>query len=257
MQHHRRKLITFILPGLAVVGLAVAVAHATSRKAEKIVARHVTAIGGKRFRSVTALRAVGTAEVRGMSVPITLWRQRPDRSRLELTILGRDIIQAYDGENAWWVNPVVGANEPQEMPDDFARELILWSDFDGPLIDYKRKRHEIDYLGQEMIESGAAHKLRVVLRDTEVYVYIDCETYFEVKRTHTQIFKGRATAVNTYFSRFADVAGIKTPHVIRGVGFAGEPFTMRFDSVAFDVEPDDSRFDMPGRKRKHGSGYGF
>lgn len=257
MRHHRRDVTVSIMAAFAAIGLVVTVAQATSRKAEKIVSRHLAAIGGRKLKSVAAMRAVGTADFRGMTVPITLWKQRPDQSRFELSMLGHDIVQAYDGEVAWWINPIAGAVEPTEMPEDFAREMILWSDFDGPLVNYKRKRHSIDYVGEEEISTGLAHKLRVVLRNgTEVHVYIDSETFFEVKRTHTQIYKNVPVNVDTYFSGFADAGGMMAPHVIRGVGFGGEPFTMRFERVDFDVEPDPTRFEMPGRAKRDRSGYG-
>jgi hypothetical protein len=254
--HHRRNLIAAVVPVFAILGFVVTAAQAGSRKAEKIVARHVAAIGGKRLKSVGAFRAVGTAEVRGMTVPMTLWKQRPDRSRLDLTILGHNVTQAYDGDVAWWINPMVSAPRPTEMPGDFAREMKLWSDFDGPLVNHKGKRHTIDYLGQETIGTGAAHKLRVVLRDgTEIHSYIDSQTYFEVKRTHTQIYKERPVKVDTHFSEFVAFDGVTAPRVIKGTGFGGEPFTMRFQTVDFDVESDDTRFEMPGRSKRR-SGYG-
>jgi hypothetical protein len=245
------------MAAIAAIGLVVTAVQATSRKAEKIVSRHLSAIGGRKLKSAAALRAVGTAEFRGMTVPITLWKERPDRSRLELSMLGHDIVQAYDGEVAWWINPIAGAVEPAEMPEDFAREMILWSDFDGPLVDHSRKRHAIDYLGEEAINTGPAHKLQVAARNgAEIHVYIDSKTFFEVKRTHTQIFKGVPMSVDTYFSGFADAGGVIAPHVIRGTGFGGDPFTMRFESINFDVEPDPARFEMPGRVKKQRSIYG-
>jgi hypothetical protein len=233
---------------LAATTLAPRPANATSRKADQIARNHLAAIGGDRFQEVVAVRVDGTVEVHGVSASFTLWRQRPDLSRVEMSILGQDIVQAYDGETAWWINPVVGSSAPSEMPEDFAREMAFWSDFDGPLVDYAKKRSKLRYLGEEELDTGKAYKIRVAMADgEEVYVYIDGKTYLEVKRTHTQYFHGEATAVDTYFSDFAEFGGIIAPQKIEGVGFAGERFTMRLGSIELDVESDASRFNMPGR----------
>jgi hypothetical protein len=233
-------------------------AQATSRKADQIARKHVAAIGGDRFMELVAMRIEGNVSMQGVSAPFTLWRQRPDLSRVEMSIMGHDIIQAYDGEVAWWINPVVGANTPSIMPADFTREVAFWSDFDGPLVGYKKKRYKLRYMGVEEEPGGPAYKIRVAMTGGhEVYVYIDCETYLEVKRTHTQVFNGEPASVDTRFSNFAEIDGITIPQTISGVGFVGERFTMQLRSVVLDIEPDEGRFAMPGRERKKGSGLGY
>ena len=162
--------------------------------------------------------------------------------------MGHDVIQAFDGEAAWWINPLVGAGAPTEMPEDFAREVAFWSNFDGPLVDYRKRK--LRYLGEEELDTGPAYKIRVAMPGgDEVYTFIDSKTYLEVRRTHTQYFHGEPVVVDTYFSDFARFDGIVVPRRITGVGFAGERFVMRVGSVVLDVQPDESRFQMPGREK--------
>ena len=229
---------------------AIAAGPATSPQAERIIRKHVAAMGGDRLEAVEAVHAEGEVEVNGVTAPFSLWRQRPDRSRLELSILGYDVVQAYDGKVAWWINPVVGAADPEPMPEEFAREVALWSDFTGPLVDYQRKRHRVKYEGKDMLETGEAHKLRVGLPGGgEVVVFIDAESYLEVRRTHTPTYQGKSITVNTYFSDFTAVDGVTIPQTIRGVGFGGAAFIMRFGRVTLDVEDDASRYEMPGGEK--------
>jgi hypothetical protein len=231
---------------------------ASSRRAERIVKKHINAIGGKSLKAINSVRVLGRVEVRDLEVSFTLWKQRPDLSRLEVSILGYDVIQAYDGETAWWVNPVLGAAKAEEMPADFARELIRWSDFDGPLVDYKKKRHKIKLVDEETLDTGSAYKLRIALHSgDEIYSYIDAVTYMEVKRTHTQTYQDKAITVDTYFSDFIEIDGVTTARVIRGIGFGTEPFIMRLETIDTDVEPDEARFGMPGRHKKRRIGIGY
>jgi hypothetical protein len=229
--------------GLTITATAV---RGGSPKADRIVRRHVAAIGGDKLKSVQVIRASGVVQIRTFNVPFTLWKERPGLARLDVAIMGYDLVQAYDGKTAWWINPVAGAAKPEVMPADFAREMKLWADFEGPLVEYKKKRHKIKYLGEEKLETGEAYKLRVALPGgDEILAYIDQDTHMEVRRTHTQFFRGKAITVNTYFSDFAEAGGITTPRTIRGVGFGGEPFTMTLDTIDTEAQSDRSRFDMP------------
>jgi len=226
---------------------------AVSPKIERIVERHLKAVGGDKLKAIDALRADGEVEVRGFTVPFTAWWQRPNRSRLDLSIMGYDVIQAYDGSVAWWLNPVAGVTTAQVMPEDFAREMKLWSDFTGPLVDYERKRYKLKYLGKEELKTGEAYKLRVAMSGgVELLVYIDGETYLEVRRTYTQTIEGKSITVHTNFSDFTDTDGVTTPRTIAGVGFGGTAFVMRFKTLDLDVEPDPTRFELPDAKKKSG-----
>lgn len=234
----------------SLVGLRTAPVEAGSHRADRIIKKHVRALGGSKLKSLEAMRATGHVEVQGMAVPFTLWRQRPNLSRMEMSFMGHEVIQAYDGKTAWWVNPLLGASEPTEMPEEFAQNMLRWTDFDGPLVDYKRKRHRVKYLGEERLDTGKAHKLRVTLRNGDVWhVYLDSETFLEVKRTYAQTYQGRTSTVDTYFSDFIEVDGVTAPRVIRGVGLGGDPYTMTFDSFDTKVKADRRRFEIYGRPR--------
>jgi len=234
--------------GVTALGLIVTASavRGGSPKADRIARRHVAAIGGDKLKAIQAVRAQGVVEIRKFKVPFTLLKERPDLARLDVKIMGYDLVQAYDGKIAWWVNPVAGAAQPQEMPEDFAREMRLWSDFEGPLVEYKKKRHKVKYIGKEKLDTGDAYKLWVALPSgVEIFTYIDEDTHMEVRRTHVQLFRGKTITVNTYFSDFAEAGGVITPRTIRGVGFGGEPFTMTLEKIETDVGSNRSRFDMP------------
>ena len=249
MQALDHRFAASIAIGVTALGLIVSATavRGGSPKADRIARRHVAAIGGGKLKMIQAVRAQGVVEIRQFKVPFTLLKERPDLARLDITIMGYDIVQAYDGKIAWWVNPVAGAVEPREMPEDFAREMKLWSDFEGPLVEYRKKRHKIKYIGKETLDTGDAYKLRVAMPDgVEIFTYIDQDTHMEVRRTHVQFFRGKTITVNTYFSDFAEAGGVTTPRTIRGVGFGGESFTMTLETIETDVGSDRSRFDMPG-----------
>ena len=84
---------------------------------DEIVARNLQARGGlERLRAVQAITMKGLMQAaNGTDLPTTLYMQRPNRIRQEVTVNGRLAIQAFDGERGWAQNPMMG-NAPVEVP---------------------------------------------------------------------------------------------------------------------------------------------
>jgi outer membrane lipoprotein-sorting protein len=217
-----------------------------ARKADRIIKKHVKALGGtNNLKAIESVRVRGYLEQGGFEIPFTLLMKRPNRSRMEMGIGGRDIIQAYDGKTAWWVNPFTGAGEPEIMPDEIAESMLRWVDFDGPLVGYKKKRHRVEYADEIKLETGKAHKIKLTLAGGDVWhVFIDSESYLEVKRTFMQTYEGRTNEVSTYFSHFKEIEGFMTPTMVKGDGLDGSPYTMTFEKFEFNVDVDDAQFRM-------------
>lgn len=217
-------------------------------RADRLIRKHVRALGGKgRIREIGDVQASGRIAARGREVEFTLWMQHPNRTRVEVNLLGRELIQAYDGETAWWVNPFLGSSEPAPMPAAFSKALLRWVDFRGPLVGYRSKGHRAWYRGvRRMDDGGKADHIELEVANGEVWhIFLDRRTHLEVMRTFEQRVKGDVLEVQTHFAGFREVRGVKVPTIIESVGPMGEPFTMYVDKVDFNVGVDTERFAMP------------
>jgi hypothetical protein len=226
-----------------------AIAGSRSRKADKIIKKHIRALGGlKNIEAIDNMQATGYVETEGFEVDFKLWMQRPNRSRIEISIQGFDIVQAYDGETARWINPLAGAGEPKEMPQAFARAMIRWTEFDGPLVNYRKKRHRVGYAGERELDDGrTAYDIELTRANGEEWhIFIDTESYLEVMRTFEQTFEGKTTEVVIHFSDFTEVEGLRTPRVIEGLAITGTPFRMVFVSFNAGVPVDKEFFSISG-----------
>jgi hypothetical protein len=98
-----------------VPALAVAQAPATEAlpSADEIVAKHVAATGGEAaIRKHSSTRATGTFELAaaGLSGTVSVISAAPNRTMLRIEVPGMgEILQGFDGTNAWSVNPMAGA----------------------------------------------------------------------------------------------------------------------------------------------------
>ncbi len=243
----QRRFIAAIL-GVFVVGLPV---WASSQTVDELIAKNIEAMGGyKKWKSIQSMKITGLIQTQGMEMPFVRYAKRPNLLRIEATMQGQTMIQAYDGKTPWWIFPFMGSTDPQKMPPDQAEDFIQQADFDGPMIDYQKKGHKIELAGKEEVEGTEAYKLKITLKNGQVlHVYLDPEYYLEIKQTTFRKSQGTEFEVETYFGDYKEVEGILLPHSIQ-IQAGIQKTSLSIEKVEFNVEMDDSLFTMPDRAGK-------
>ena len=215
---------------------------------ETVLARYAAAIGP--VETIQSRRA--TMRVSGVApfeIPVVVEAMRPDMIRKEVSIQDNIQITAYDGTDAWRVDPFVpGGNRPMDVPDAELPDLMEEADFDGVLIDPAAKGHRVTYVGPALLRIGSrripVHTLAVKLRNgRESIVYLDATSYLEVQRIRTRPAMGRNTRVTITPGDYRTIRGIAIPHVIE---IAPEglptPVSIVIDRVELNVAVDRQRF---------------
>ena len=86
-------------------------------------------------------------------------------------------MQAYDGTTAWTINPMMGSDQPQEVPGPVAESLKEQADFDGPLLDYKAKGNTVELVGNEDLAGKKVHHLKLTRKGGKtMHFYLDAAT---------------------------------------------------------------------------------
>jgi outer membrane lipoprotein-sorting protein len=235
---------------LLVAGLAGAAVQAQT--ADEIINKNLEARGGKdKIKAVQTARMTGKLVMgQGMEAPITMELARPNKMRMEFTLQGMTGVQAYDGKSGWSVMPFMGKTEPEKMSDDDVKQAEDMADMDGLLVDYKEKGHQVEYVGKEDVEGTPAYKLKVTKKNGDVVnVYIDSESYMEIKDAGKVKVRGQEIEGQTTFGDFKKVEGIVYPFSIEQKSSAG-PGGMTISISKIEVNPavDNSRFAMPAAK---------
>jgi outer membrane lipoprotein-sorting protein len=148
------------------------------------------------------------------------------------------------------VMPFMGKTEPEAMSADDVKQAEDQADMDGILVDYKEKGHQIEYVGKEDVEGTPAHKLKVTKKNGDVVnVYIDAESYMEIKDAGKVKVRGQEIEGQTLFGDFKKVDGIVYPFSIEQKA-AGGPGGMMITISKIEINPtlDASRFAMPAAK---------
>jgi hypothetical protein len=240
-----RKALLLILAG-TLLGLPVSAQDMTL---DDVLAKHYDALGG-----VDNLKAVKSAVFKGnmtmgqgMEAPFTMTFLRPMQARLEFTMQGMTGVQAFDGEVAWMVMPFLGKNDPEEMADDQAKNMKEQADFDGPLVDWKEKGHQVELVGLEETEGTEAYKLQVNLANGDVrYHFLDSEYFISIKQEGKTEVQGNEVEFETILSDYKEVGGLMFPHSIESKpkgAPSGQVITI--ETIELDGEVSSDLFAMP------------
>jgi len=235
---------------LLVAGLTGAAVQAQT--ADEIINKNLEARGGKdKIKAVQSERMTGKLVMgQGMEAPVVMELARPNKMRMEFTLQGMTGIQAYDGKSGWSVMPFMGKTEPEAMSADDIKQAEDQADMDGLLVDYKEKGHQIEYAGKEDVEGTPAHKLKVTKKNGDVVnVYIDAESYMEIKDAGKVKVRGQEIEGQTLFGDFKKVDGVVYPFSIEQKS-SGGPGGMTITISKIEINPtvDASRFAMPAAK---------
>ena len=191
--------------------------HAAPPTADELVAKNLEARGGAdKLRAIHSQHVVGKMRLGGgLEAKTESWATAPGHWRDEFSLQGLTAIEAWDGSQAWAINPFEGRRDPQKITADDAKDMIESADFIGPLLDYKAKGSKIEYLGTEDIDGTDAHKLRVSFKNGDSWVvYLDPDQFLEIRIVTHHMVRGQERVNTTDVGEYEKVDGLYFPFEI-------------------------------------------
>jgi len=220
------------------------------KTADDVIAHYIDAIGGRaKLDSVKSLRMTGKAiGMGGMEVPLVVEFKRPKKVRVEFTVQGMAGVQAFDGKTGWFIMPFMGKTDPEKMPPDMVEVIEEQGDFEGSLVDYKKKGHQVELVGKDDFEGSEVYKLKVTKKSGKIeYYFLDAEYYILLQVKGKRKFQGTEVEMTTKFGDYKEVDGLLLPHSIQQGGMAGDT---TFEKIELNVNIPDDRFTMPEVKKE-------
>lgn len=223
--------------------------QASAQTVDELIKKNIDAHGGsQKLKAVKSAKSSGKITLQGLEIPMTVIQKRPGMARMDLTFQGKSMVQAYDGENGWKIDPFQGSSEPEKVAGDELKELQEQSDLDGALVDYKDKGHTVELIGKEDMEGTPVYKLKLTLKNGDVrHIYLDADNYLELKVTSKRKTPGGEIEVDTYLGNYKPLNGLVFPFSMESKvkGQTVSQFTI--DKVELDVAIDDALFKMPAK----------
>lgn len=237
---------------LSVMLLGALAAPASALTVDELVSRNIEARGGiDAIRAIQSIKASGRMNFSGGDFSIDLGfatlNEREGKVRSEASIQGLTQVTAYDGKEAWTINPFQGRRDPERMSAEDSKGLELQSDIDGPLVDWKQKGHQVEYLGTEDMDGTEAHKLKITLKNGDIqYRYLDPDYFLEILVVDQTRRRGVETEMETELGNYEKVAGVYMPFALESGpkgGRRGQKITI--EKAEANVDIDDSLFAFP------------
>jgi outer membrane lipoprotein-sorting protein len=220
---------------------------------DDIIQKNIEARGGmKKWAELDNFTMEGIYVSFSEPEPFKMWRQRPDLYRFDSIRIKKTVIHGYDGQKAWWINPLMGPphDKPQIIPaENNLDKVTLRERFFEPVFwNYKEKSHLVELEGKVIFDDKDCYKLKVTLADSSVeYWYIDTETFLETGMTGDTYDFGIKVGMEMFFSNYEEVEGITFPYLIESE-YGTRYRSMEIEIIKTNTEIDPSVFEIPDEK---------
>ncbi len=218
-------------------------------KLDDVLAEYVEARGGMEvINKMESMKATGKMTMGPMEAPLSFVYKKPNKIYTTFEIQGMKGIQAYDGDKGWQVMPFMGKTEAELMAGDELKQLKDQADIEGVLINSESKGHVLELIGTTEIEGTPVIEIKVTKKNGDlVTVFLDEEYKLEVMTRAKMSAMGQEVEAETYFSDYKEVGddGVPVAHsmAVKINGSVAQNLT--FDKFEYNVEVEDSLFDMP------------
>ncbi len=218
-----------------------------AQEIDEIVDTYLENIGGaENWQKITSMKVVGKSSMQGMEFPFTRIGAKPNKFRMDINVMDKNIVQAYDGEVAWSINPFQGGDKPQKADEEMTKEMAK-EEFEDSFINYKDKGHTVTLEGKEEIDGTETFKVKMVKKDESiVFYYFDTENFVPIMyKSFMETGPAKGQAMETYVSDYQEVDGLYMPFSMeQKVG--GQTFMqMTMETVEFNVDIDEKEYAFP------------
>ena len=220
----------------------------SAQTAEDLVTRNLQAKGGvDKIKAIRSLRSTGKLQMGGLTVQMGADSMAPNLLRQSFTIQGMTQIQAYDGNTGWKIAPFEGRKDPERLGDDELRDIMEDAIFLGPLVDYRAQGSRVEYIGKDLIDGDDVYRLKVTLKNGDLYYYyLDPETFLEVRVEKVRFIRGAVRESVIECGSYKLVAGVYMPFTYEvGSKQSAERSKITYDKIEPNVTLDPAEFKMP------------
>lgn len=218
----------------------------SAQTVDEILSNYFETIGQENLLQKNTLIAKGKLLQGQIEIPFTAIQKRPSNMKMEATLQGMTLKQAYDGKSGWSINPFMGQTEPSPMTQEQLDQMVLQADFDGPYYNYEEKGYTVELVEPDTLDDIELYGLKLIQPNGDaVTTYFDSENYVPLKSVSKTNVQGVETEAETYFSNYKEVEGIYIPFEIETKVNGQTMITMVFDEIKYGEEVDDSIFEMP------------
>lgn len=220
-----------------------------AQSVDDIVSKVIAARGGlDKIHSINSERVSGHIAFGEVTGPFVVELKRPLKMHMQLTIQNMTMVRVYDGKSEGWANnPFAGKMNPDPMTDDELKNITEESDFDGPLVDHKEKGNHVELAGKDKVKDKDVWRVKLTTKNGDVRYYLfDADSFLLLKWEGKRKYEGQELPVESYFSDYREVGGLKFAFEIDS-GSSATDITQKLsiDQIELNPQFNDAEFSKP------------
>ena len=194
-----------------------------------------------KISSLQSIKLTGNMSMMGMDMPMVIYMKNPNKIKSVATIGGQEMVQVFDGEKGYMINPMTGSATPVEMGPEEARQLLRSNVFQNYLDNYL-KNNQLTLEGVENVDGKPAFKIKAAIEGGNVIrIFIDKNSYLIVKTVADVRQGGTAISLESVPSDYTETNGVLLP-ITTTTSAAGMQFVYKYTEVKVNEPMDDAIF---------------
>ncbi len=162
--------------------VAVFVNTGQAQTVESIIDKAIEALGGKqKLETLKDTYMEMSMDIMGMQMGSKTWIIYNTAMRQEVDIQGQKIITYIDKEKGWNVNPMMGSNNPEPLPEEAIKNAMASFSPGRELTSYKDAGFTATLEGSEEVDGSKAYKIKLEKDSILQHIFIDEATSYLVK----------------------------------------------------------------------------
>jgi hypothetical protein len=210
---------------------------------EEIVNNYTAANKLDKISGFKTIKITGNMSVSGMDLPMEIYMKNPDKIKTVTSFNGSEMVQCFDGEKGYTINPMTGSSDPVELTPEQVKDLLRSNMFQNYMAKYL-KNGQLTLAGEETVDGKPAFKVLAKLDNgNTTTMYIDKASYLMVKSAADVNQGGMSMTVESVPSDYQETNGILLP-MKTTASANGMEFVTTFTKVEVDIPMEDSVFKM-------------
>ncbi len=205
---------------------------------DEILENYFENIGGEEnWKKITSMKMTGSSSMQGLDVAVSIQSMAPAFFRMEMNIQGKQLVQAFDGETAWMINPFAGGEEPTKLDEEQSKQFKKQK-FQDEFIDYAGKGHTVELDGTEEVDGTETYKIKMTKKEGDVVFYFfDTENFVPIMvRGFVDAGPAKGQATETFMSDYQEVDGLMIAHTTEQKVGGATAFSFTADEIELNAE---------------------
>lgn len=208
---------------------------------EDIINKYTVANKLDKITDFKTLKITAKTSLMGMEMPMEIWMKNPNKIKSVTSFNGQEIVQVFDGEKGYMINPMAGSTEPVEMTADQLKDVTRSNMFNNYMAQYL-KDGKLILDGEDNVNGKPVFKVKAALEGgNSATMFIDKSTYLLLKTIADVNQGGMAMTVESFPSDYTETNGILLP-MKTTTSTSGMEIVTTFTKVEVDVPIEDSVF---------------